>query len=217
MVSLKNKLFGNRSPSFRRGIAPVTASLTLKSAAICLSITAAPFAVSAEVATISGEVFTDSHVSRESVANNPIIQALAANAGYSVFYNALKVSGLLPILDQHNTTIFVPDNKALEKEGSLFLLTGVLLAEENRARLVALLAHHVVQHDQNVDFTREHHAELATLAGSCLSFNVSASSTAVGKHAKVVTTKLTTSGAIVQIDGLLYQAYDDHRICSATP
>ncbi len=134
---------------------------------------------------------------------------LESQSEISVFANALEQSGLISELGEAGSmTIFIPTNKALESDGSRFLLEDVLLAPENNQRLIDTISYHIVLGEMDINAKT-----VATLGDNCLDINVADGTADVGIADKVTQTLEYGSVTIHIVSSLLIQDWDDERVC----
>jgi len=94
---------------------------------------------------------------------------LASDGEITIFAAVVEKSGLFSLIGKGKSkTIFAPSNAAFKNEGMVFLLEDVLLAAENRSRLVNLLSSHVIPIVQLEPSAIDGQIEHKTLSGQPL-------------------------------------------------
>lgn len=132
-------------------------------------------------------------------------QYLASDGEMTIFAAAVETSGLFSLIGKGKSkTIFVPSNAALKIEGMAFLLEDVLLAAENRSRLVHLLSSHVIPNARLEPPAIDGQIEHKTLSGQPLTI-VRHGSTLRVNPTSIVTRRIALEdGVILVVDRLLW-------------
>ncbi len=141
-----------------------------------------------------------------SLANVKALETeMRKNPGLTLFVKALDISYFWERLISSDTfTVFVPTDKAMQVEGSDFLMQSVLMTEENVERLAQLVATHVIPGNLPEGKDR---VSLQTLSGDCLTIENSGRSLKVGPEAYALNTEQFGNIKVITIDRLLIPDY----------
>lgn len=190
---------------------------------VCTVVVVAGFSIfTMKPASADAHLLAQSDTSATRSESISIVEALSSDPDVTLFFNALKQSGLDAVIDElTNPTVFVPTNSAMEMEGSAFLLESVLLAPENAERLVDLLALHIVREQLPASAGKDSGHKIGSLQGRCLSIVQLAGGAEkpgilVGYQSRLTRTRHLSNGVIHYIDRLIHQSFDDSSICPAT-
>lgn len=131
-------------------------------------------------------------------------QALSTDKRVSLFANAAAKAGLGAVLKRPgHFVLFIPSDRALAREGSDFLLSGVLLTEPNADRLADMVRHHVARVDeQTTELVQD--AELQTLANAPLDVKHVGKGLMVEGYAAVTDRIVADNGVVYIVDRLLW-------------
>jgi len=145
--------------------------------------------------------------------NQSTYEIVQGNADYSVFVAAMHQSGLWDSIQQEEQiTLLIPDNAALENEGSRFLLETVLVAEGNEQRLLDVLSHHILPGKFNPAKDTKGPSVLRTYNGGCIDFDTS--SKQLGLGSTIVESIETGNMIIHRVDRIVSKRWDDDGVCN---
>ncbi len=172
--------------------------------AIAMSCAAAMTACSDDPAT--------GNAAENRATSETLAAALAGTDGFSTASRALVETGLAPVFDGPGTyTLLAPDDDAF---GALGAAGEALMAEDQRAVLVALLRNHIVPGQIDAESVRDAiearggTVRMRTLGGGSLSFALDGERLVVsreGQRAEIDTARevIASNGAFLPIDAVL--------------
>lgn len=138
---------------------------------------------------------------------------LAESDEFTVFANAMDQSGVLDEpAGNARLIVFAPTDRAMEAEGSAFLLDGVMLDAPNAERLRDLMALHVAVSPESLEGLAGR-LDLYTLEGSCMPVARVADQLRIGPEANVVERRVAADGWLYVIDRLLWRPYRGAHPC----
>jgi uncharacterized surface protein with fasciclin (FAS1) repeats len=131
----------------------------------------------------------------------------------SIFTHALRQSGIWERLEGGAPVIVLaPSDRAMDAEGSTFLLDQVLLTDANAERLKDLIALHVVPGSSSLEGLVDD-GEIGTLDGVCMPLFDEDGRLRIGPQAFVVEQHLAEGGRLYVIDHLLWRPWQGEDPC----
>lgn len=153
-------------------------------------------------------------ISSDTIASNPSVESyMRDNKDINLFTRAMDISNYWErIAALAPLTLFIPTDDAMRAEGSDFLLEAVLLVEENRKRLEAMLDAHIIAGASKV--VQKNNSTLhLTLSGDCLQITKNAGKRTVGSNARILSEVILGETLIMTVDKLLIPDYEPSGDC----
>lgn len=152
---------------------------------------------------VSGSALSSDENNLASVSN-----MLHNETRYSLFTRALDISHVWEKLGKlDKAVILVPDNEAMEREGSAFLLHSVYMTDENVERLQSLIGFHVIPGVSLSELYEKSEEAVKTLSGECLFVSSKEGRLLLGPEKKMGVSILDARFSVVRADTLLIQDY----------
>lgn len=170
----------------------------------------------AEAAEVRSELAAADPMASINVAASPsapLLALLDSQADLSLFTAALRQSGKWRDLDAKGPLIVLaPSNRAMQAEGSAFLLDSVMLSGANARRLEDLMTLHLVTGAGSLsEFIAQ--GEVTTASGACLSIDEIGGRVRIGPQASVLEHHAVAGSSVYVIDSLLWQPWTTERTC----
>ena len=132
---------------------------------------------------------------------------LRSDPDLTLFTKAMDIAYFWGRLSDADVAIlFVPTDSAMAVEGSDFLLRSVLMTDENRQRLEALVSAHIVVGSVQVEDT-DSSVLYPTMSGDCLEITWENAEMKVGPDATVISDEQLKDVRVITVDKLLIPDY----------